>query len=271
MPYRHAWLFVLALIAATVLAFWPGYFSVLRNAPIAFHLHGLTASLWMALLVAQSWTVHHGRRALHRTLGPATFVAVPLFIMGGFGVIQSMARATASGADPFYQIYGARLGSYDVLATATFAWVVGSALKERRNVQLHARYMLSTTLLLIGPVFARITDRFLPGFIIRGPQDFPLFAWNVHLVALIGIGIAAWLYAANRRFGRPWLIVGGVTLLQSILFETLARTAIWQRLFESIAFVPTPLWLALGLVAGIAAVWFGWNAIPTRRPRAATA
>jgi len=45
MPYRRAWLFFLALIAATLLGFWRSYFSVLATSPAGFHIHGMTASL----------------------------------------------------------------------------------------------------------------------------------------------------------------------------------------------------------------------------------
>lgn len=270
MPYRHAWLFVLALIAATIPAFWRTYFSVIGGAPLAFHVHGATATLWMLLLVVQSRTVHHGQRALHRSLGLATFAVAPLFVMGGFMVIQSMARATAAG-DLFYQMYGARLASYDILATATFAWCVAMALKERRNVQLHARYMLATTLLLIGPVLGRVINKFVPGLMIRSPQDFPLFAWGLHLAGLFAIAIALWLYGADRRFGRPWLVVAVVTIVQSILFETLARSPIWARIYLTVAPIPMPLFLATGLAAGAAATWFGWTRVPARRRRTVTA
>jgi hypothetical protein len=270
MPYRRGWLAILVLMAAAVLAFWPGYFSVLGQASIDWHLHAVTASLWMALLVAQNWTAHSRRLPLHRALGLATFVAVPLFIAGGLAVLRSMAAATIAG-DPFYAMYGARLGSYDTLSTTAFAVLVAMALKERRKVRLHAGYMMATSLLLIGAVMSRITDKHLPGLIIHGPQDFPLFAWNLHLASLVAIAIAGWLYRADPRNGRPWLIVGGVTLAQSLVFETFARTALWSDVYLSLARVPWALLMVVGLVAGIAAVWIGWNAAPARRTAIAPA
>lgn len=52
---------MLLFLAATVVAFWPGYFSVLGEVPWQFHLHGVTATAWMLLLVFQSWGIA-GRR-----------------------------------------------------------------------------------------------------------------------------------------------------------------------------------------------------------------
>ena len=39
MPYRKAWIWVLALLALTFVAFWPGYFSKLPVKKLAHHYH----------------------------------------------------------------------------------------------------------------------------------------------------------------------------------------------------------------------------------------
>ena len=62
MPLRRAHYLVLAMVLATVVAFWPTYFAVLRTARTELYLHGVTATAWMLLLALQSWTIHHQRR-----------------------------------------------------------------------------------------------------------------------------------------------------------------------------------------------------------------
>ena len=44
MPYRHAHYYLLLLLPLAFLAFWPRYFSDLRAAPLAFHVHGLAGT-----------------------------------------------------------------------------------------------------------------------------------------------------------------------------------------------------------------------------------
>ena len=56
MPYRHAWIWCLAIIALTAVAFWPGYFSQLREAKVTSHVHAVTATLWVLLVAAHRWT-----------------------------------------------------------------------------------------------------------------------------------------------------------------------------------------------------------------------
>ena len=69
MPYRFAHWLILMLIVLTVPAFWRSYLSDLSSSRIELHVHGVTASIWMALLAIQSWSIHNRHRRLHRALG----------------------------------------------------------------------------------------------------------------------------------------------------------------------------------------------------------
>ena len=263
MPYRYAWLFIVALIATTVFAFWRSYFGALSMAPIGFHVHGVTATWWMLLLLAQSWTAHRGQIRLHRAVGRATFVAVPLFAAGAMGVIHSMAVGTAND-DPLYAIWGASLGFIDALAFGALLYAASMALRHRRDVRLHAGYMLSTALPLLGPVLGRAINRTVPGLIIHGPRDFRLFGAGVQLANLIAGIVALWLWRRDPRKGRPWAVALGVIVAQMAAFETLAATSAWRAAFLALATLPLTVVMTFGLVAGAAAVWIGWSA-PAKR------
>src|SRR4051812_41997624 len=91
MPYRYAHYYLLLLMALTALAFWPMYFSVLPNAGVALHIHGFTASLWIALLTFQSWAIHHRQNAWHRAVGIASLAIFPLFFAGSLLIVHTMA------------------------------------------------------------------------------------------------------------------------------------------------------------------------------------
>ena len=270
MPYRHAHWVIIGLIAATLLAFWPGYFSRLGEAEIAWHIHGVTASLWMLLLVAQSWSIHARRRDLHRTLGLATFLLVPLFTVGGLAVVQTMAAATASGDDIFYYAHGARLGVYDGLSTIGFVWLAVMAIRERRKVRLHSAYMLATALLLIGPVMSRITDRYIPGIAIESPADFWLFRWHLHASSVFAVGVALWLVSRDRANARPWLVAAGLTVVQSVGFDTLGHWPAWQAFYIKLAAVPAALVYSMGFIAAAGAMWWAWVSVPTLPQRRST-
>jgi uncharacterized membrane protein YozB (DUF420 family) len=262
MPYRYAHWVIIGLIAATLLAFWPGYFSQLGEAEIAWHIHGVTASLWMLLLLTQSWSIHAKHRAFHRMAGLAVFLLVPLFTVGGVAVVQTMAAATASGDDIFYNLYGAPLGIYDGLSTIGFVWLAAMAIRERRKVRLHSAYMLATAILLIGPVLSRITDRYIPGIAIETPADFWLFSWHLHASSLVAVGICLWLASRDRANARPWLVAAGLTVAQSLGYATVGQLPAWRDVYIRLADVPVPVLYAIALVGAAAAMWWAWSSVP---------
>lgn len=259
MPYPHAHWYLLALIPLVGLAFWPGYFSRLGEVPWTLHAHGITASLWLLMLMAQSWAIHHGRRSLHRAAGRSSFVLAPLFLGSGFLVLKSMAQQTFAG-HPFYQVFGAGLGLLDLLAVLFFAGFYYGALRHRRRVQLHARYLLATVLLLSTPIASRLFNFYVPGLQVRGPEDMHLFVIGVHLGNAIGLAIALGLYWKAPKHGRPFLLAALFLVTSSIAFQWLAGWTPWQAAFRSIGELPTAVVAALGLGLGALALWLGLRA-----------
>lgn len=271
MPYRHAWVFIAALMAATIFGFWRSYFGIILSAPMGFHVHGVTASLWMLLLLAQSWTPHRGRIALHRRLGRATFVALPLFAAGSMGVVHSMAAGTAGG-DPFYALWGVALTFIDMAAFCAVIYAAGMALRHRRNARLHAGYMLSTALPLVSPVLGRVINRTVPGLIVNGPKDFAVFGAGVQLANLIAAMLAIWMWRRDPRSGKPWAVALGVIVIQIIGFELVGGSDAAHAMVAAIGRLPLAAMMGFGLLAGAAAIAWGWRALaqPARwRPKPA--
>jgi len=82
MPYRFSHWLILMLIGLTVPAFWRSYLSDLSSSRIELHVHGATASIWMALLAIQSWSIHHRHRRHYRALGKSSFILFPFLLVG---------------------------------------------------------------------------------------------------------------------------------------------------------------------------------------------
>ena len=259
MPYARAHYFLAALLPLIGLAFWPFYFSRLAESPLAIHAHGVTASAWLLLLILQSWAIHHRRTDLHRAAGRASFILFPLFLVGGLMVLHTMARALAAAANPFQDAFGAGLGAHDLLAVATFAWLYYSALRQRRNVQLHARCMLATPLLLLAPIFSRVFVDHVPGLKITGPETLSLFTASLYLANALTLAVALALYAGAPRFGRPFLVVAVMVLLQCASFGWLNGSPAWRAFYGSLGSLPVAVPVVLGLLAGTAIVWWGWR------------
>ncbi|GGA35763.1 hypothetical protein GCM10011395_02680 [Sphingomonas psychrolutea] len=252
----------------TAVGFWPSYFAVLGSAPWGFHLHGITATAWIVLLGVQSWSIHHRHNALHRALGIASLALYPLFLAGGIAVVLSMAAATAAD-DVFYRIYGSRLATMDITSVILLGYLYYKALADRKRVQLHARWLLSTPLPLLVPIVGRVISHWTPGLMMHGPQDFPLFAWAVRIAGVIALAFTAWLYCTAPRHGRPFLITGLAIAGQAVLFDTLGFLPGWDAAYRAIAGMPILPLLLAALIVGAAIDWFGWQAGMRRNRRSA--
>jgi hypothetical protein len=268
-PYRHAHWWLLLLFPLTGLAFWRGYFSQLGTAPYALHVHGVTASLWIGLLVFQSWSIHGRRNGAHRQAGYASFALFPLFSAGGLLVIQTMAAKFEAQSDPFYNVFGARLAAIDLISTLAILHLFFMAMKYRRKVHLHARYMLGTVFFLLAPILGRIAPAF-PPLAITGPQDFHRFAYGLHLSHALVLALLFHLYRDAPKHGRPFATIGVLIVGQSLVFETLAGTAAWESVFTAIGAVPTAALASIGLAAAAAVAWAGWTAGSAQRRAVAT-
>jgi hypothetical protein len=257
MPYPYAHFVLLGLVPLIGLAFWPFYFSQLAENPVSSHVHGVTGMAWFLLLMLQSWAIHGRRVALHRLAGKSSFVIFTLFLVGGLMALHSMARGVGAGENPFVAVHGPGLGIQDLLAMAAFAGLYFGALRSRRTVQLHARYMLATVLLLLAPIFGRLFEAHVPALTITGPETMHLFTYSLHLANAVALAAALALYASAPRHGWPFLFVAGVVVLQSFGYQWLGASPWWRELYASLGGLPVAFPVLLGIAAGVMIVWLG--------------
>jgi hypothetical protein len=260
MPYRHAHWYILALFPLATLAFWPSYVSTITSASWEYHAHGVTASAWLALLAAQSWSIHNGHRGAHRILGPSVLLLFPLFMAGGAGIFLGMADRYAAGA-PFQAMWAPELAWLDFAGVGMVAAFVYLGLKHRREVRLHSGYMLATSIALLPPIFGRLTGIPLG---VRGPEDFD----RLHIgfqAANVGVAALALLIAVRQKeHGRPFALAGIATLAASVLFEVPGGTAAWEAIYARFAPLPSMPFMVLAGIVGLGIAFAGW--IAGRRP-----
>jgi hypothetical protein len=262
MPYARAHWLMLLFLAATMLAFWPGYFSVLDEVPWQFHLHGLTATAWMLLLAFQSWAIAGRRNLLHRQAGLSMLLLIPLFTAGGLAVVQTM----VAGTGPFAAVQGTRLALVDGLSSFAFAGFAFAALANRRNPHLHGGWLLATAVMLVMPVATRLLpDQWIDGLRpeLTGIERFTVGFDISSAIALSIALLLAWLHPKGRR---PFLAVALVTLMQWAGFHLTDHVPGWQGFTAIIAGAPVLMLPLMGALLGAAAVWLGWQAgAPSRR------
>ena len=147
-----SWKYFAAFFALALIAFWPSYISQPTSYAPYTHLHAATATLWMLLLIAQSWAIGARKVPLHRLLGKMSYVLGPLLAVSV--VLLAHSRIQGISGEPYaLQTYILYL---QLSLALLFALSYGLAIWNRRSVARHSRFMVCTALTLVDPVMIRI-------------------------------------------------------------------------------------------------------------------
>jgi hypothetical protein len=272
MPYRLAPYFVGFVLLVIMTGFWASYFGAPGAVPLAFHVHAISSMTWLTLLIVQQVAIQRRAVELHRMLGKASFVLFPFLIFGFVMIINLTAGNYAAGDGPVTMALGPSFGIGMGIAIVAYLALFYLALKHRRNVKLHAGYMLATPLILFESPFSRVMDSYLPWMNVIG-SDFPHAILDT--IAISDAMVAAFalaLWAMNRKHGAPWLIAAGFAAFQGVVMWFAPFVPAITAGFAAYAAIPPAVTLALGIAAGAATAWLGWEAGKTpARPRPATA
>jgi hypothetical protein len=207
--YRFHPAAVIALAAVVFAGFAKTYyFRIFSGSPPlaqAAHIHGMIATVWIALHYTQARLVAAHRVDLHRRLGIfAAFVAALLAVQAISMAISSAAAGHAPpGRNPL-QFLSVAIGT-----TTVFAVFVGSALALRRQREWHKRLMLLATMTLLVPAMGRLDAQIMQ----------PLGLPRLLLAPGVTVAFVAWAWVHDwRRLGRvhPAYIVGGIALIVSV-------------------------------------------------------
>ncbi|MDQ3277058.1 MAG: hypothetical protein M3Q06_01950 [Bacteroidota bacterium] len=162
--YTNAGYWFLLFIPLVAIGFYPTYFAVFfQPTASVIHIHFALMAVWVVVLVVQPFLFKYKKLTLHRTIGKFTYVLVPLLLISTFLMIRFT----------YYRFLGmpenaATLNRQAVLHTAatfvsiTFLYLgllalfYTLAVINRSKAAVHARYMVATSLTLLGPTVDRI-------------------------------------------------------------------------------------------------------------------
>ncbi len=260
MPYRHAPYYMLAVIAVIVAGFWPSYFGVWSSVPWQVHAHGVAASLWVLMVLAQTVLVHKAQLPLHRAIGKSSLILFPFLIGGLAAIIDLTGKGFVTGDGETRQLYGASFLIGLVLAIAAYVVLYYRALKYRRKVWLHSGYMLATPLILFESPFSRLMTGFVPGLTIRGPQDFDRIIPSIEWAMALELAIIAVLWFRFRDKASPFLVAGVFIVAQMLTMGLMMDNALLKSVLVVIGHMPSAAVVLTGFMIGAVTSWAGWNA-----------
>lgn len=271
MPYRYAHLYVAFVLLVILGGFWASYWSTIGNVPIAFHMHAMSSSTWLLLLIVQSVSIHRRANAFHKQMGQASFILFPFLILGFMMIIDVSANRYAAADNDFILHNGPSFGLGMAIAIAAYLTLYYQALKNRRNIKLHAGYMLATPLILFESPFSRVMEQFLPWMNFIGSEGPQAVQDTIAISDGLGVIFALTIYFMDKKHGAPWLVASAFMALQAIVMWFAPFVPGFGSLFRAYAQIPLPVTMAVGVLAGGAAAWFGWRAGGNRKQAATKA
>jgi hypothetical protein len=260
MPYRHAHYFVAFVLLVILGGFWASYWSAIGDMPLAFHLHAMSSSSWLLLLIVQSVTIHRRINGFHKKMGQASFALFPFLILGFMMIIDVSAQRYATAENPFIMHNGPSFGAGMAIAVAAYLTLFYQALKNRRNVKLHAGYMLATPFILFESPFSRVMDQFLPWMNFIGSEGPQAVQDTIVISDGLAIVFAMTLYFMDRKHGAPWLVTSFFLALQAIVMWYAPYVSELGPMFRAYAQIPLAVTASAGVAAGALAAWLGWRA-----------
>lgn len=267
MPYRRAHYFVGFVLLVILSGFWASYFAPIGSVPLAFHVHAFTATTWLLLLIVQHMSIHRRANAFHKQMGKASFVLFPLLMLGFAMIVNVSAQrfAAAESADILHN--GPAFGIGMVIAMAAYVTLYYQALRNRRNVKLHAGYMLATPLILFESPFSRVVGQYLPWLNVIGSDGPHAVQDTIVIGDAIAAAFALALYLMDRKHGAPWLVAIFFLVLQSLAMWFSPAIPGLKAVFGAYATLPQAPTLIASVAVGAAAAWLGWRAgSPEVRP-----
>ena len=202
------WIIVLIGFHQTYTVFFPTF----RGFRWEQHFHGAMLMAWLLMLMVQPFLIKFGKYDWHRAIGKVGYVLAPLVCFSILEVSR-MVYFRETAHRPENEVL-AQL-SLDIPAILTFALFALLAFVYQKQPATHMRYMIATSLLMIGPGLGR-------ALIIFGGIPFPVSVTAVlYLSTFVAIVFLA-IDIRNRKSPVPFSVISLVIGLNLLcwLFQT---------------------------------------------------
>lgn len=181
------------------------------------HLHGMAMMSWVFLLIIQPFLIQKGKIEWHKKIGKLSYIIAPLVVLSMIDITAFSYHKVVQAAPPPVAIGSLALNIPNFFS---FTALYILAIWFKKMPAFHMRYMIATSLLLIGPGLGR-------GLIIYFQVP---FEQSVSITYWVTTAIAALLLIADlvkRKPYLPYTIVLAIMLVNQICWEARA-SSYWQ-------------------------------------------
>jgi hypothetical protein len=207
---RQPWVWMALALATMMAGFWPSFFARLDETDLPHLVHGVTATLWMATAVLQSWLISRRAVHLHRKFGRWLLLLPPVIVLSGLQMIAVMLTDT-SNPPPLVSFKFAYLDSMGLVFFLA-GIVIAVRHARRHNIPQHLRWMACTVLLALEPALERLYLTVLPGLVADFDDALYVALITVEAILLVLI-VRDW--RVGRRSTPYWYLLAFFALIHA--------------------------------------------------------
>ena len=206
------------------LGFYKTYFGSIASfssTKLVVHCHAVTVTLWLFILIVQPIFIVQKKITIHKFLGRLTYYLFPFIII----FVLLMEKSLYQKLELEHSSHQNNLAGLFAPFTNTipFALFYLLALKYKKNVGVHARYMVGTGLMLLSSGLWRIFNRWLHLDI---GISFEYALW-ITLFVIVAFIIYDKLKGIPLK-RNPFTLIALIHLITNILSISFPHTAYWQ-------------------------------------------
>ncbi len=188
----YSLLFFLGIFFIVLWGFWKSYFSNPFQVKGLVHVHGVGMTLWCMMLISQALLIRFKRLKLHRAIGMASYLVVPVNVF----LLLMVVRVRLPTFSSYFEDGTLTPGGHYFLGAsftdaALFALLFILAMKHRKNPAIHARYMILTPLPVISAATDRIIYEYMPGLASFWMNDVGAISLELLTFAVVDLGLLA--------------------------------------------------------------------------------
>ena len=149
--YNNSFFYFLSIVLFAIWGFWVTYFTRPPETVNSLeHIHGAAMFGWCLMLIVQSFLIRTQRRTVHRVIGKLSYLLAPLIVISTIMLAKYKLNVRGLTDEGLYVL------ALQVFTLILFVVSYVQAMRNRKQPDVHARYMICTALTLLDPIFARV-------------------------------------------------------------------------------------------------------------------
>jgi hypothetical protein len=219
--YKHIWVLFAAILAVIFAGFFESYFSMFprfENVSIFHHFHTVVFLLWFVVLFIQPYLMKKGKMVTHRIIGKATYILVPLLVISIFTVTKAQYYRELKTLSPALCIEHLLVPLAQLILFVAFYLL---AVIHKKNTGYHVRYIIGTSLILIGPGLGRFIIAW-QGLSFSAGVQFCFLITEMVIVGLILLDIR------NKKRYFPYSVLLAIFFICHMAWYAVPQSLLWQ-------------------------------------------